>query len=316
MRIPTSAIVMTVVLAVPVALALRETTNGSDHAFTSHRAQAIAARDEELAREELARHEAEEAKHQAEEARRELARGMLANVAGARPAQLGSLFDGVVLGAPADSYAPDSARAALEAAERDGDVRVDFDVDKVKLSAIVVTLVGVERRECLDKLEARWGEPPVNSAWRDERSHQRAVLVGTVDCAIRFDRFDTPKAWVDKLPLAAIGSPVKKVAIDPSALVGEDEIDWHAPGVGAGSTPTRITMSIANGKIEAIHLAAETDLETIEAVRSAISARLGMQPSPRTSYRDEAYEWKSRPRVELFSDGEEIVLDISARGAP
>src|SRR6267154_5723319 len=100
MRIPPSVIVMSIVVAVPFGLAIKDTVNHDD---PQSRAEREAKRDAEEMEAQEHRYEAEQAKERAEQntkrkARRDELRGMF----GQTPASMGPTLAGITLGGSAD----------------------------------------------------------------------------------------------------------------------------------------------------------------------------------------------------------------------
>ncbi len=128
MRIPPSVIVMSVVTAVPFGLGVRDTLRHKDVSaaefgelgYDRDRDRAYEQYEAERRREELER-EAKSAERIA----------TLDQLFGTRPAQMGRLFDGIVLGTGAGSFQPEDVRLRIENAMRDGFIAVQFDADAV-----------------------------------------------------------------------------------------------------------------------------------------------------------------------------------------
>jgi hypothetical protein len=308
MRIPTSTIVMTLALAVPVTLAALD-SKSKKGSFKSSRDEMREEAEARMEREQVASAAADRDKQEKQEA-------LFANVFGAGPAQLGPLFDGVRLGAPAASYEPDAVKRARMKVEADGGLRVRYEVDSVELVAVNVTVRGALGVDCKTKLESTWGEPTVHQMepiWLDPAAHQRAVMQEHDSCAIRFDRYDDPHAWVERLPISAINAPVKQLKLDPSAYVTEHEIDWRGPGLGGGHAATNYTMTIEKGNVTDVLVHGDADLESLDDVRNLLTARLGSQPKETEGYRGTVYKWASRPPIALVVNERRFTLDIGGK---
>src|SRR5688572_13929492 len=129
MRIPPSVIVMSLVTAVPFGLAIRDTLNekdaraagglddyGDDDGYKGRERSA-----------ELAEYEAEMAREAAErEARSKERLTQLDQLYGAKAASMGTLLDGIELGAGAGSFQPEHVRRRIEHVTRDGFISVYF----------------------------------------------------------------------------------------------------------------------------------------------------------------------------------------------
>jgi hypothetical protein len=297
MRIPASTIVMSLVACLPFGLAIRDAL--SDH--HGDRVERLRRGDLELARDEASsdaiRHRdavARDTERSVEEERH--ARDHVVDtLIGERPATMGSLLDGLALGAPADSFQPESTRIAIERALQRAGVNVTFDLDALQLNGVTVSLAA-EPCPIGRALTARWG-PRADFVWLDAEHHQRAWYDDS-SCAIAFDRYDDAPTWVAKLPLTAIGAPARYFASNPSAEVDGNEITWTSPGLGIGHGPTKFLVVVANGKVEKIQVFAHASAATIDDVRKLLTAKLGVQP--KAGARDTDARWPSHPPVSAY----------------
>src|SRR5437763_955853 len=171
MRIPPSVIVMSLVTAVPFALAVHDTMKPHEKTY------------EEMTDEEReAKFEAEMQKEAAEQAARDAAE--TAKIAatdktyfGPKPAQLGSFFTTVHLGMAADDPAVEKLTS------QDDRMTVRFEGDRT-----VDTIIIQDEEHCSElrqALESAWGETST-MVYVDAATHQRASFH---DCAVRFDRY-------------------------------------------------------------------------------------------------------------------------------
>jgi hypothetical protein len=314
MRIPPSVIVMSVVTAVPFGLGVRDTLKHKD--VTAEEYDGLDFGEGRSARErsrELEEYEAEARREQLErEAKSKERIAQLDQLVGAKPAQMGSLFDGIVLGAGAGSFQPENVRLRIENATRDGFMSVSFDADAKALNGIDV-IVGSDYdssdacEELLKKLDAKWGSP-TNNAWLDPATHQRASF-DTDSCKLRFDRYVEPTDWVAALPIAAVGSSTAKFTAQLTAGdvdQNDERVVWTSPGVGYGKGPSHYEAWITNGKVTGFTMSGDSDFDTILAVRDAMSAKLKAQPKKTADEYDaeySTYEWKRRPYVRLATTG-------------
>ncbi len=315
MRIPPSVFVMSVVTAVPFGLGIRDTLKqkavsadeyGSDLDFGS---RDRAARDRAYAE-----YEAEARREAADREAKSVARiAQLDQLFGDKPAQMGSLFDGIVLGAGAGTFQPDHVRQRIERTTRDGFITVQFDADAKTLNAVdAVVNSDYDTSGACDKLDdklvAKWGTT-TNRAWLDPATHQRATF-DSDSCRLRFERYLDPADWVAQLPLTALGMSAE--TFGQQTLGGNYEEDgehmfWTAPGVGYGKSATRFEAFVKNGKIVGFQAASQTDFDSTLAIRDAISTKLKAQPKTASddSYdsRFSIYEWKKRVPVSLETSG-------------
>jgi hypothetical protein len=314
MRIPPSVIVMSVVTAVPFGLGVRDTLKNKDVTADEYGdldfGDRRSARERARALEEYEAEERREALDREEKSRARVAQ--LDQLIGDRPAQMGTLFDGITLGAGAGSFQPENVRLRIESASRDGFLSVVFDADTKALNAVSTTIYSdydtsdvCEKLE--DKLGQKWGRA-TNNAWLDAAAHQRATL-DKESCQLRFERFVSPTDWVAALPLNAIGMSADKYAAQLQAGDVEQEDDrmyWTTPGLGYGKGVSRYEAFLVNDKIVGVQVTADSDFDSILAVRDAISAKLKAQPKKTSDDYDTQHstlEWKRRVPVTLDTTG-------------
>lgn len=314
MRIPPSAIVMTLLCAVPFGLAIRDAKHdkhASHHddfedldGVDEYRSEASAerARIEEMERQEMERAKKSE--------RDRVAR----RVVGSEPATLGSLFDGVALGAPAGSFQPESVREELS--RRSDVVNVDWDVSASRLEAVTVSLLGDDCDPLVAAVRA-WGTG-VDGRWTNPTAHQRAEL-DRVACSLRFERYVDVDAWIDRkgnpiVSLATIGQPAAKLHDSVQSLLTEDlETDesftWRDTGLAGAMGDTRITAFKKNGKIAALNVIFHVDATTLDALEARLTKLLGAPPAQSNEDETGALVWKGKLPVTL-STGDVSSLTI------
>lgn len=312
MRIPTSVIVMSLLTAAPFGMAIRDTLTKKQPADVldedEYRYGTRDHRDARRDREALEQYEREMAREAEERARkREEALAVLDKLYGSQPASLGSLFDGIVIGADAGNFQPDAARRRIDRASRDGYVSVSFDVDQTALRGVTVHISGADYSDDVvvepcdrlrDQLVAAWG-PSNNGAWLDPATHQRAHLASEDECALTFTRYLEAAEWVAALPFDAIGKNTEKYLEKvPTAEVDDDGALWYLPGVGAGTSPTQIILFSKNGKVTGFTASSTTDFDSLVAVREGMSAKLKGQPKLDDDYGD-TWRWKTKVPAEL-----------------
>lgn len=315
MRIPPSVIVMALATAVPFGLGVRDALK---HAGASVEDSFGDSLDFRARREREARERAYEAEMRAEqmarEARAKQRIGRLDQLYGAKPAAMGTLLDGIQLGADAGSFQPEHVRQRIEDVRREGLIHVSYDVDATSLDAVEISIASDDETgdvcaQLDDKLRAAWG-PSTNGVWLDSAAHQRATL-DLDGCSLRFDRYLEPSEWAAQLPLSAVGANAEKFAdtLGGSAAVDDDHIAWSLPGLRYGRTSTKLEAFVDKGKITAIKATVDSDYDAMLAVRDAISATLKTQPKQQgegTAF----LAWKRKPEVVLqdFGNGSFSVL--------
>ena len=304
MRIPPSVIVMSLVTAVPFGLGIHDTLTKKEAVAADHEYDFSGKRSAAERARALAEYEAEQRRELAERERARAERiAKLDTLFGHEPAMLGSLFDGIVIGAGAGSFQPENVRRRIERASRDGVFHVYFDVDATSLRAVNVALHddhddGDLCEQMRDKLVAAWDEPS-SGTWIDPATHQRASLDDTEHCVLRFDRYIDPHDWVSALPVEAIGKPSEKLleTLGPRAEADEESVYWTLPGLRHGKQETRLEAYISRGRIIGFKATVDADFDSTVAVREALAATLKAQPK-----RDEEtgiWDWKRKVPVSL-----------------
>lgn len=309
MRIPPSVIVMSVLTAVPFAMGIGDTLTQSDVDADDEYGDGLDLDGRRSARERRAELEAYEAELRREAMEREQRAKervtKLDQLYGTKVASMGTLLDGIALGANAGSFQPEHVRARIERESRDGFLNVGFGVDATALNAVNVYVTSdyddyetSDPCEALsEKLTAAWGRS-TNGTWLDPTTHQRATL-DLEPCRLTFDRYLEPADWVAGLPLAAIGSNAERFAeqLGPSANVDYDRVFWTMSGIGYGERDTQLEAYIEKNRIIGVTATVASDFDSTVAVRDALSAKLGAQPK-----RDEdtgLWTWKRRVPVVL-----------------
>jgi hypothetical protein len=303
MRIPTSVIVMSLLTAAPFGLAIRDTLKrkgaGLDEYDPDGRKARIREREAEIAEYER------ESAREAEERERQKASRLekLDMIYGSTPASMGSMFDGIVLGADSANYYPDTTAERVRMATRDGFMNVVFDADTRTLNSVKVEIdtyaAGGDVCETLrEKLESAWGRG-VGSVWTDPVKHQRAH-VDRYTCTLTFERYLDAAEWVAALPIDVIGKPSQPF-IDtlPSPTQVEDGlVTWNQPGIGTGQRGTAFEVYYAKGKVVGFKASGSTDYDSIVALRDGLTEKLKVKPT--TSDEDEGLvTWKRRVPVKL-----------------
>ncbi|NVB82307.1 MAG: hypothetical protein HOV81_28260 [Kofleriaceae bacterium] len=307
MRIPTSVFVMSVLTAVPFGLGIKDTLTHKQPTFDDDAFDFTADSARDRARERrYAEYERQAEQEKLERTKRRDERtAKLDTLYGKQPASLGSLFDGIQLGADAGSFQPEIARERIYDATRDGFLNVVFDVDSTQLRGLTVELSTVDYTETIeetceklrDKLTTAWGRI-AGSTWLDPSTHQRASIDSSY-CALRFDRYLDTTDWLAGIHMEAIGMKADKLAalVGPTAIVDSDMVSWHLPGVGFGTKSTTVEAYLENGKVVTIAATTDADFDTIAAIRDAISAK--RKDEPTTDAQTGAWSWKGKVPVTL-----------------
>lgn len=280
MRIPASAIAMSVVVAVPFALGIKQTVDRTD---------AMSRLEDERAREHE-RTVAAEAEADARRAReREDERARDARRATAFRALLGDTKAtlGAQLGAQVGDPAPPSWEAKL--ASVDGLEARDYERPGTELTgdnviASVSFTIGDDHCEQL-KTIARdlWGPPDDQHAgiWLDREHHRRASIHGLL-CTLRFDRVIDDAAWaklaVSPLVGKSVAAATKLLGTPTSGLTDEARISWYLPGPLLGHSQSELIATIDQDKIVGFELGADVTSEQGYALAIALARQLKEEP--------------------------------------
>lgn len=308
MRLPPSVVAMSLITAVPFGLAIRDTirhpsANQDALDFDGSRARA---------REEAAAQERWDEAQRAAEAEHDAARARaIHRLYGAAPASLGSVFDGIHLGADSTDFQPESARKAIQALQEDSGIEINFVADTVRLESIAVDL-GDSCDDLANQLRAAWGVSPAET-WLGPDG-QRARLDSDA-CTLTFDRAVDAAAWLDRsataiVPLAELGKPASDLDSRPVDDSDDTGVTWHDRGVGLGVGGTQLSAEVTKGKITAITAEVEADPASIEAIEDRLTALL--HGTPATD--DQGVQsWKGPPAVSLEVDGTHLRLVAGAQ---
>lgn len=322
MRIPTSVIVMSLLTAAPFAMAVRDTVNGKDKPVIDDWDEESISSERE--RELLAEYEAERARELEERERQSRANiGRLDRLFGAGTAQMSPYLDGVAIG-PLTSYdALDLANERFEREMSDGFAVVHFDRDAKRLRSVTVTVVDNRQYDgdgdvvdlcdtLAEKLGTVWG-PSTGGVWLNPATLERATLEST-ECALTFDRAQSPTDGVAAIPFTAPGKPAQQTLESLETKLGfvfdhydDDGAAWSMPGVGFGRGPTSYEVYVDNGKIVGLRVSLDTDFDTRVAIRDAMSAKLESKPV----YDEDAETWiwkKAKTSLTSYAGSSRVVI--------
>jgi hypothetical protein len=230
----------------------------------------------------------------------------LGEVYGPKPAQLGSLLEGIRLGMTGDwSRAPGSVYAMIAPRLADRRFDVSFDAPHGTLTEVTLQLVGELNDENCKELEKRlttaWG-PSRTRSWQDPTTHQRATLDDRL-CELVFANYLDPRDWVNELPLTMVGTPVDKLVTATGATRGSEGLEWWRLGLPTGRGETQfVAFADKSKQVERIRVYVRADARTATAVRDALAAKLGSKPRLNS---DGEWVWKSRVPVALVPYGDE-----------
>jgi hypothetical protein len=283
MRIPSSAIIMSLVAAVPFGLAIRDTLEHREprdvrmRQLLADQARERADADEELAQEhahehELALRDAERDKQRHDNARQLVGAGFVTP---------GPAFGALALGAPPMDVGNDPTTAAtFVVAPHAKLLSMSRDVadDDPGCSALV------------DVASSTWGEPSHDHVWLDLGTHRRASI--DADCSLTFAQFEEPAAWVAHLPLDVIGRSRGELAKRYLAPDNDPDSAWHAPGLDGDDLTTLSPIYDVDhpDKLLGVEIVTAATPQTFERAVQALATRIGAKPTRDT---DGVYHWKT-----------------------
>jgi hypothetical protein len=319
MRIPPSVIVMSLLTAVPFGLAFKDAAKSKDKIASydddDDEYSPRRAHDDFDGDADYAAQRAELEKMRAEERENELKlgakrRALAAQLVGTEPASMGSLFQGVKLGASAGNFQPDPVREAISEASEV--LNVHWDVDATELNGVTATLRGDEDG-CSGIASAvrGWG-PKAGAGWENAATHQRATF-DELECSIHFERFTDLEHWLDTsatsvIPVAMIGQPAAKLRAKVGGHIdedNEDSITWHDVGLAGGKGATALSASIENGKVVSISVELSDSVDLLPVIER-VSKLTGAKPK-----HDEDAQtttWKGKLAVRLYESVPSLVI--------
>lgn len=298
MRIPSSVIVMSLVTAVPFALAVRDTVKPHPKTYDQMSPDEREAQLEE----EMRKESAEQARREAAESAKRAA--TYKTYFGEKPARLGSFFGSVHLGTPAGDPAAEALREATGATiELEG----EHTVDAIRIS-------DDEHCDALKSATETAWQASVDGVYLDAATHQRASFH---DCTLTFDRYVEVNQWIDRkgeVPVALdwIGMSADKLREQLGDRLENDDgevLMWSAPGVGRGEDVTHITARVDNARIAGMSINVMTDPATIDAIHARLDGLLGKAaPDPDDPG---TLQWKGKLHASLVASEGTLSLELS-----
>ena len=280
MRIPASAIVMTLVVAVPFGFAVRDTLKGNDAQSKQDREEAaMRAEEAKLHEQELAEQQAQYEREKKADADR---KQTFATVLGKQPATLGDRFGASQVGAKAADDFDDQlghVDAVLEVTDHGLQLRGDGSIASVSF-----TFGDTHCDEIREVVTAAWGAAP-DDIWIDRVHHRRASLGGLL-CVLHFDQIVDDAAWAKAaLPKLLGKSPAQaaKLLGTPTVPLDEPTLSWFLPGPPSGRDSTELSADVSDDKIVGTRaVATVTETEALALV-DAITKHLG-KPGTKEDY--------------------------------
>ncbi|HEY6035419.1 MAG TPA: hypothetical protein VIV58_14200 [Kofleriaceae bacterium] len=297
MRIPPSAIVMTLLVAVPFGFAVRDTLKGNDPQTVKQREEAqIRVEEQKAHEEELAEQQAQYEREKKLNAEREQT---YATIIGKDIATLGERFGGTQVG----------MKVSDDLEQRLGQVDAVLDVTNHGLqlrgdgtiASVSFTFGDSHCDKMNDILTKAWG--PASTAgeiWIDKANHRRASLGGLL-CVLHFDQIVDDTAWAKAALPKLIGktpAQAQKLLGTPTVPLDEPTLSWFLPGPPGGRDSTELSAEVADGKIVSTRVVATvTPSESISLV-DALTKQIG-KPATKEDYGN-VWTWdKPNVTVEL-----------------
>ncbi len=325
-----STIVLAIATCIPFGLAIRDTVAGKYQVAFDGELESFRGHDdddgddEEDYRETAERRALEEIENRralAEyEAREEVERAdrsaRIKTLYSAELALPGSAFKSIHLGDPVGKSEVESS----------SDVQLMLHDDGVTTYALWLRLQHRDDGDCavLERgLREAWGEPKSlnnRSIWVNQPALHRAIF-SSESCDLSFERIIAVDSWFGKsaafpVSLSMIGKPAKQLLESLGSLtadtVAEDQITWTVRGIGAGRNPAQVVADVHNGKVRALFVNLETDIETQEHLSDQISKLVGKEPEIPAD-RPTVSVWKTTPRIELDQGTVQMSLTVGPR---
>jgi hypothetical protein len=282
MRIPASAIVMTLVVAVPFGFAVRDTLKGNDAQTREQREQAAMRADEDkLHAEEVAEQQAQYEREKKLTAERG---ETFATLIGKQPATLGERFGGTQVGMKApDDFEDQLGRVdeVLDVTNHGLQLRGDGGVASVSF-----TFGDTHCDQIRDIVKAAWGPATADDEiWIDLAHHRRASLGGLL-CVLHFDQIAEDPAWAKAaLPKLLGKTPAQaaKLLGTPTVPIDEPTLSWFLPGPPSGRDSTELSAEVSDGKIVSTRAAATVTETEALALVDAVTKQLG-KPGTKADY--------------------------------
>lgn len=284
MALPRSTFVMGAVVLALFGLAIRETATtkepepepelDTEEAYMRHMQEVAAAHAEATA---------------AERQHFDEVLAIARTLTGAEAASLGSAFAGLALGRDREAL-PEATQDALRELRARTASEIDYGPsDRGPIARISLDLFTGEA-ESRDRLCARldaqlhdaWGggqrsDTDGPTIWLNPTTHQRASFdVADDGCGLVFETYVAPGDWLGALSLDLVGKPAATAMKVTGAVPSEDGLAWELPGVGAGTTPTRLTATLdARQRITSITARTTATEETGAELAAQLIAKLG-----------------------------------------
>ena len=270
---------MTLVIAVPFGLAIRDSLKGNDKLTRNEQAR------QEMRAEEARRdadRKVEEARvYEAEKAATVKRKQTLATLIGPTLGSLGSRFENKQVGAQA-SPEFETALYQIEGLEdRDGEkpgVQLRGDNTIVSVS---FTIGDEHCAEMRDALVTAWGAGD-QDVWVNAE-HGRRTSLGGLLCVLHFDQIVDDKAWTKTALSPLLGKTPAQAqkllgASTAPGFDGDGDLSWYLPGATTGRESTELVATVVDGKVRSTTASTLVSETQAQALIAAISKQLGVPP--------------------------------------
>lgn len=304
MRIPPSAIVMTLLVGMPFGFAVRDTLKGNDPKSEQEREEAHARAEEQKAHDEEIKEQA--AQYEREKKLVEERRSTLATLIGTTPGTLGARF-----GAQVGDHAPEDFDAKLSEVDHVQDHLEDGANHGLQLrgdgriTSVSFTVGSEHCSELRDVVEKAWGVQS-RDVWIDSSHHRRASLSGLL-CVLHFDEYADDPVWVKSVMPPLIGktpAQAQQLLGKPTVPLDEPTLSWYLPGPQIGRDSTELRADVFDGRISSITATTNTDSDEAVRLLEAMAKHLGGPWEGGAG----TYEWPKRKVAATYNDDSRFVV--------
>lgn len=306
MRIPPSAIVMTLVVGVPFGLAVRDTLKGNDAQTQQEREEAEMRADEaKLQANQAAEEQAQYEREKKLNAEREQT---FATVIGKEPATLGERFGGAQVGAKASDDLDQllgTMDTVLDVTNHGLQLRGDGTIASVSF-----TFGDTHCEKMRQIVQAAWGPATVaGEIWIDRVHHRRASLGGLL-CVLHFDQIVEDTAWAKAALPKLIGkdpAQAQKQLGTPTVPLDEPTLSWFLAGPPGGRDSTELSAEVDDGKIVSTRVVATVTPEESVSIVDALAKQIG-KPGTKVDYGN-VWTW-DKPSVTVEYNDDSMLLSV------
>lgn len=300
MRVPTSAIVMTLIVAVPFGFAIRDSLKGDDvQTHLDKEEEEMRAAEAKYREQEIADQQAQYEREKQEKADRAK---LYKQLIGADKATLGAMFDGATVGAQPPEGFEDKLGDAVGKLDNTGE---NFGLQLQGDGRIASVSLPIGEAHCDEMkpvISAAWGEP-TDDIWVDLAHKRRASLSGLL-CVLHFDGIVDDATWVKNAMPRVIGKTPQqaaKILGTPTVPLDEPTLSWYLPGPPRGHDSTEMSAEVDENKIVAVTSSVTVTDDEASALIEAIGKQLHAAPV-KDDY-GEIYNWEKQAVTASYNSG-------------